>query len=364
MLQIFKKGVVFLSLLLLALIFFLIVGVNSYLIFSNLKEQLAQRLQASLGKKPQVGLIYFLPWSGLHVKSITLVDSMHPYSLEASSINFGIGSIVNVCKNNDTWVGELQINQILLDERPVFKKITIEIIKKSGSFSLNPLIASFFDGTLQGTFLIEKNKENLYRYEGSFSLINASLQKLLSGTSFQKKVNSGFLQGTSCFSGIAGNPQSFHGSGTLQLVNAEFKTADYGGALSRLFSIEELQLLKLRDAKTSYTFSLNSLHLDSARLQSNNMLLTTHGTISFQGEVALDAELILSGKYANYMKSLLPQDLLSLVSQQGNCNIPFKIFGSFAHLKSNFLEKISLPQIPNNLGGALQQLLNSSIKLQ
>lgn len=364
MLQNFKKFFIVLFLLIALSLLLVTVGLNSYLIFSGVKEKSAERIQEALGKKLQIGWVYFLPWSGFYVKSITLVDSIHSYSLRASSITFGIVSILNICKNNQDWVGELRIKKIVLNERPVFKKIVIEMCQKNGTFSLNPFTAKCFYGTFQGDFLLEKNKEDLYHYEGNCSFSNIPLQELLSGTPFQKRVSSGFLQGTTRFSGIVEDPQSLHGLGTLQLVNTELKTADFFGPLSRFFSLEELQLLKLREAKANYTFSSDSLRIDSARLQSNNMLLTTHGTISFQGKVGLEAELVLSGKCATYIKNVLPQDLLSMVNQKGYCTIPFRIFGSLSNLKSNFSEKILIPQIPNNIGGALQQLLNNSINLK
>lgn len=314
--------------------------------------------QDALGKRLQVGLIYFLPWSGLHVDNISIVESTHPCLLRASSISFGTLSILRVLKNSEEWTEELRIKDILVNDHLVFKKTVINIARKKELFTLDPWTAKLFDGRVQGSIIFQKNDQNAYSYQGDVYFSHILLQEVLVGTAFQNRVSSGFLQGTTHFAGIVGEPESLTGSGMLQLFDAQLKTADFFGSLSRFFPVKELHLLKLDEAKANFTFSSDSLRLDSAHLKSENMGLSTQGNISFKGDVDLEAQLLLSGKLATCLKTVLPLELASAISQTASCEIPFGIHGSLSHLKTNLLEKMLNHQIPSNIGGALQQLLN------
>ncbi|MFZ4115303.1 MAG: hypothetical protein ACOYK6_01100 [Chthoniobacterales bacterium] len=349
-------------LLLVLFIFLFTVGINTYLALSGIKEQVVLKAQEALGKKLYVGFVYFLPWSGLHIENITITNPTDPFIVRISSISFGTLSILHVCKNSEDWKGELRVKKILVNNRPILKKIVAGVSRKNDIFSIDPLIAKFFGGTLQGSFLFQKNDRLFFPHQGSFSFLNIPFKESLSETAFQKHVSTGLVQGSVRFTGMAGKPESLQGSGTVELLGAELKTADFFGTLSRLFPMEELQLLKLYEAKASYSFSLDTLRIDSAYLKSDNMALDAHGTVSSKGAVALDAQLVLRGKLANYMANVLPVNISSLIAQRGYCEIPFKIYGSMAHLQTNFSEKIFTQQIPNNVNGVLQQLLNKALK--
>ncbi len=361
MLVTFSKYFLRLVLVVVCLLFVIIVGINSYLALSGIKEKIALRAQEIVGKPLQLGSLYFLPWSGLHLKSLTIIDPTYPCVLHASSLSLNVWSILHVLQNPAYWTSEVRIKKIFLNNHLIFRKTVINMVRKNEVFAMDPLITKVLDGTLQGSLIIEPSSEGVYSYQGNLSCVNISLQQLLLGTTFQQRVSSGFLAGTAHLSGIVGRGESLAGSGAFQLLSAQLKTADFFGPLSRFFPIEELRLLKLQEAKTSVTFSSDGLHVDSAYFKSDNMALTSHGNISFQGKVDLVANVVLAGKLATSLQGVLPSELISMISQTGCCDIPFQIYGSLANLKTNFLEKILNQQIPSNVGGVLQQFLHDAM---
>jgi hypothetical protein len=81
----------FIRMLLLLVLFILLftAGINTYLALSGIKEEIVLKAQETLGKKLYVGLVYFLPWSGLHIESITMTNPIDPLIVRDSSISFG-----------------------------------------------------------------------------------------------------------------------------------------------------------------------------------------------------------------------------------------------------------------------------------
>lgn len=348
--------------LLILLVIFFTLAINFYLGFSGTKERIVLQAQEALGKPLQVGWIYFLPWSGLHIQNITVTDPSHSASIRASSLSFGIWDILKIGRNRETWDGEIRIKKIFFNDHLILRKISAELNKTKNAFSINPLVAKSFGGKVQGALMLQKNDQAFSLYQGSFSFFDIPLKESLSGTALQQKVSAGRVQGKINFTGVAGEPASLQGSGSIELLGAELKTGDFFGSLSHLFPMEELRLLKLHEAKANYTLSSDALHIDAARLKSENMMVTAQGNVSLSGEVSLDAQLLLKGKLAEHFIAILPPEVAAAVSQAGSCEIPFKVYGPVTNLQTNFFKEILKQQIQNNVGGILEQLLNKTLK--
>ncbi len=343
-------------------LFLVTIAFNAYLILSDIKEKSLIEAQSIFGGQFSVGSLYFIPWAGLYFEDVAITHPASSTLLQASSLRVGTLGILRFFKNQKNWSGALSIKKIRLNDHLIFKKMTAIVHKKNHLLSIDPLIANLKQGKIQGSLDINENDSGSWPYQGEFIFLDLPLKELLSETTSQRYVNDGFLRGKTAFQGIAGKSPFLKGEGSVELLKGELKTGNFFGALSHLLPMEELALLKLKEATTRATYSLDTLHLHSLRLISDHLSLNAHGDLSYAGGVDLEAQLVVGGNLATYIKGVFPNNAAFTMNASGYCEIPFRINGSVNNLQTNFLEKITTPLLPNKVNPLLEQLIHRVIK--
>ncbi len=346
---------------------FLILGVNIYLRSSGLKEKIRSEAQLASGMAVQVENISFMPWSGLSLEKIMIENPSNRKAFTISSISIPILTIVRLARNSGDWSGQITLKKVAMNNRVLVENIAATLVRKGTAFNITPFSARLLKGKLQGSLLVPNIKTGAYQLNAQFSEI--PLKECLAGTGFEKRINAGALQGRVFYSGTPGDSRSQGGSGTLEIVATEIQAVGMMGGVGAFLPLEELQVLKLQEAKADFKITPEQVLINSLKLHSQNLILTGSGELSYQGIWNLNAQLLLNASLQKQLQSLVPVTL-EPSSEPGYQQIAFKANGSTTNLQSDLLNKLMMKQvtkemngvIQNQVGGALQNILNNTQK--
>jgi hypothetical protein len=254
-----------------------------------------------------------------------------------------------------------------MNNRVLVENIAATLVRKGTAFNITPFSARLLKGKLQGSLLVPNIKTGAYQLNAQFSEI--PLKECLAGTGFEKRINAGALQGRVFYSGTPGDSRSQGGSGTLEIVATEIQAVGMMGGVGAFLPLEELQVLKLQEAKADFKITPEQVLINSLKLHSQNLILTGSGELSYQGIWNLNAQLLLNASLQKQLQSLVPVTL-EPSSEPGYQQIAFKANGSTTNLQSDLLNKLMMKQvtkemngvIQNQVGGALQNILNNTQK--
>lgn len=353
--HLFSKFLTRSLLFLIAIIFLITLGINLTIYFSNVRGRLALKAQEALGLPISIGFIYYTPFTGLHVQSISFVSQKA--SIKLSSLALDPLPILKGLSTKKTWYDQIKIKKILLNHHPLLKHVKVELEGNETSVSIPKFTARVGEGKINGFLLINPTTplSQPYQFKAEFSRV--SLKELFNKTNFEKNVIEGIAEGNLHLSGIINKLSTLKGAGTLNILQAELKPSDFLIQFGQLFQIEELQLLRLNETKVDYRIANNQLLIDSARLNSNNLALTANGSCSFNGDLNLNSKLLLNTKLQGRLQGIVPNELLA-IQNSGYAEIPFSVYGSINHPQTDLLNKIgSQKQIKNTLTGLIQGFL-------
>ena len=94
------------------------------------------------------------------------------------------------------------------------------------------------------------------------------------------------------------------------MVSAKLKPMDFLIKLGELLNNDELQLLKLSDAKIDATIRDERVQVDDIILKSDNLILRGNGPIRFDGKMNLDARLLVNLKLQHQLRGALGKNLV------------------------------------------------------
>jgi hypothetical protein len=218
-------------------------------------------------------------------------------------------------------------------------------------------------GSLAGGKLIGK-----YRVESAeqpsfvlgLQLAGVLLRKLVEEAQLEPGKTEGVLQGSVSLGGDPRNSDSITGEGHFELVSAKLKPVDFLIKLGELLEIDELQLLKLSEARVDMTIRDERVQVDDIILRSDNLILRGNGPVRFNGKMNLDARLLFNLKLQNQLKGVLGKNLAD--SEDPNYRqIPFTVTGKIDNPKTDLLDKLVGVKVGQDVGGVLINILRSSV---
>ena len=334
----------------------LTLGINLTISFYGVKDRLRIQAEQALGIPLQLGAVYFNPFTGLQIRKLIL--SSQKTTIEASSISLNAFTVLRELYTGKECHGHLRIKKLVIDHLFVFRHVKAEITASKKSFSIDQFTAKIAEGKIQGAMLIAPVDAPLVSYQLSTQFFGVSLRDLLEQTAFQKNIISGIAQGKINLTGIVGNPDAIKGEGTLEFLQAQIKPADFLSQFGQLLQIDELKMLSLSEAKANYKIASNRVIVDSARMKSENLILTARGNYFFNGGLNLDAQLLLNEKLQGRLRGLIPSQLQPS-SEPGYLQIPFSINGSITHPQTDLLYKMGAQQLQNTVTGLIRGFLRN-----
>lgn len=193
------------------------------------------------------------------------------------------------------------------------------------------------------------------RYTLNLSLADVELKKLFDDAYIEPGQTEGRLQGTLNLTGDPRSTASMEGKGHVELISAKLKPLDFLVQLGTLLQIEELQLLKLNDAKMDMTIKDEKVQIDSATLQSENLILLGQGPIKFNGKMDLDAKLLVNRKLQKQFKGMLSKNFVD-TEDPNYRSLAFSINGTIDNPKTDLLDKFIGINLGQDVGGLLKNL--------
>ena len=237
--------------------------------------------------------------------------------------------------------------------------------KIGGSFSWDGKVLDLPDiqGSLAGGKLNAK-----YRVESSeqpsfvlgLQLAGVLLRKLAEEAQLEPGKTEGVLQGSIELAGDPRNSDSVTGTGHFELVSAKLKPVDFLIKLGELLQIDELQLLKLSDARVDMTIRDQRVQVDDIILRSDNLILRGKGPVRFNGKMNLDAQLLVNLKLQNQLRGVLGKNLVDSEDPEYR-QIPFTVTGRIDNPKTDLLDKLIGAKVGQDVGGMLMNILRSSV---
>jgi uncharacterized protein involved in outer membrane biogenesis len=215
-------------------------------------------------------------------------------------------------------------------------------------------------------FLAGGNLTGSYRLlasgEPSFAL-NAQLdgvllKKLVEDANVEPGKTDGKLQGAVELSGDPRNSDSLTGKGNFELIQATLRPVEILVQVGQLLQIEELQLLRLHDARTNFTVGNERVSIDDLILKSENVIITATGPIRFNGKLNLDARLLVSNKLQRQLGGLLGNNFVESDIPDYR-QMPFTVTGEVDNPKIDLLDRITGMKLGNEVPGLLKSLFQA-----
>jgi type II secretion system protein N len=237
--------------------------------------------------------------------------------------------------------------------------------KIDGAFSWDGKVLDFPDiqgslagGKLRGNYRIESGDQPSFVL--GLQVSGVLLRKLAEEAKLEPGKTEGVLQGTVDLGGDPRESHSTKGAGHFELVSAKLKPSDFLIKLGQLLKIDELQLLKLSDAKLDVTICDECVQVDDIILRSDNLILRGSGPIRFNGKMNLDARLLVNRKLQHQLRGGLGKKLVDSENPEYR-QIPFSVTGRIDNPKTDLLDKLIGAKVGQDVGGMLVNILRSSV---
>ena len=266
-------------------------------------------------------------------------------------INLGIKT-----NSKGDWKGVVKIERTTIGTSLVLHEIhsPVTVSSDTSTLSLNGLDAILGAGKLSGEFSLILPPAAL-RYHANLHLTGALLKQFLADASIGAAGAEGGVTGDLELSGIAGSGQTMEGKGNILCTDAVLQPADFLRQIGQILQIEELQLLRLAEAKALFSIHEGRALIEDLTLRSDNLILTARGPLLLTGDLDLQARLLFNEKLTSRIRGLLgPQ--LSQAPEQGYTQVSFHVAGTVNNPKTDLLERLTGIHLGGNLGGFLQGL--------
>ena len=254
------------------------------------------------------------------------------------------------------WAGNITAKQAMIGNSLLIHDLRSPASISADHFSvrLEKLSATLGAGQLTGSIKCDLPPANP-AYQSTLLLNGASLKQLLADSCYGNSSAEGNLAGDLQISGIAGVPSTMEGRGNLTCTESVIQPVDFLKQIGRLLQIDELQLLRLQEAKCAFRIHQGGVFIDDLLMHSQNLMLNARGPISANGELDLESRLLLDEKLAGRLRGLLGSQLAP-APESGYSQITFHVSGNPANPKTDLLQRLTGLKIGIDLGGLLQGL--------
>lgn len=220
-----------------------------------------------------------------------------------------------------------------------------------------PAIKGFLaGGNLEGAYRLTTGSDPNFTLNAR--LDGVLLKKLAEDAHVEPGKTDGKLQGGLELAGDPRNSDSLTGKGQFELLSATLRPMEFLVKLGELFQIEELQLLRLHEAKTNFTVGDERVQINDLILKSENLIITGTGPIRFNGKMNIDARLLVNSKLQRQLKGVLGDNFVESDIPDYR-QMPFSVTGRVDSPKTDLLDKITGFKIGNEVPGLLKNLFQA-----
>ncbi len=218
------------------------------------------------------------------------------------------------------------------------------------------ITGSLAGGKLLGKYHLETGEAPVFQMAMSASEVK--LKKLAEDSGGRTSGTAGHLNGQVNISGDPRHTDSFAGTASMDLIEAKLTPVDFLVQFGQMFGIEELQVLKLREATSKFTIAGGEVRVDSMVMKSENLMLTGEGVVAFDGDLDIDAALHVNRKLQRNLKAVMGKNFVQTDDPDFK-KLEFQVMNTLANPRTDLLDKLVGAKVGQDLGGLLQNLFRA-----
>lgn len=250
--------------------------------------------------------------------------------------------------------GDLWIDSISLLDQFFPNRLRAHFVQANDRLIISDLKAALAGGRIRADAEIAAPRKAAPVFQVRGEIEEVSVPELLAEATGDDADAAGTLQGR--FE-LHGNPllsSTLVGKGDFSLDSAQLRPLDFIQQIGALLSIDELQLLKLREATLKARVQDEKVLLDDFTLRTENLAILGTGPIRFNGKLKLQCRLLLNDKLQRQLDAIVG-DTLEPSEDANFRQVSFSVTGRVDRPQTDLVERITGYKVPN-IGGLLKGL--------
>lgn len=236
------------------------------------------------------------------------------------------------------------------------RQLRAKFVKQGDTLTVSGLECAVADGRLLADFSINAPRKQPPSFQLKCEVVNVSLATLIAEAQGDSTGMSGYLLGEF---GLHGNPldtSTLEGAGSLSLNAAQIKPFDVIQQVGMLLNVEELQLLKLKEATMQFQIHDERFLVNPLRLKTENLIITTRGPIKFNSRMNLAGRFFINEKIERQLSMIISDQFVPSTEQPGYKEVPFSVTGKTSKPETDLATKLTGFRIGNmgNVGNLLK----------
>ncbi len=253
--------------------------------------------------------------------------------------------------------GDLEVDSLEIGEQLYPRRFKAHFKQDGPTLSITGVRCSLADGRLHGELYVVTKPAQPPEFYLSGNVTQVSIPKLLSEASRNDSGTSGTLGGQFKLQGNPLDAASIVGHGEFSLDAAQLRPMEAIQTIGMLLRIDELQMLKLRQASLRVDVHDQKAWLTGLTLKTDNLIIDGKGPVRFDGKMNLSGRLMVNQKIQHELGGLLGDNFTA--SEDANYKqLTFKVTGRLDRPKTDLIERVTGIQL-GNVGGMIKGFFGS-----
>ncbi len=251
----------------------------------------------------------------------------------------------------EVWVEDMEIVDFF---RP--RRMHARFAKKGNAIVVSELECTVADGKVRAHLSVDAPRGQTPSFQLRSELINVSLPTLIAEAHGDSAGMGGFLAGDFALSGNPLDTSTLEGAGHLSLAAAQIKPFDVIQQVGMLLNVEELQLLKLKEASMQFEIRDEKFLINPLRLKTENLIIAARGPIKFNGRLNLTGRFLINEKIERQLSMIISDQFVPSTDPPGFKEVSFTVTGKTSKPETDLAYKLTGFQIGNigNVGNLLK----------
>jgi hypothetical protein len=255
-------------------------------------------------------------------------------------------------QNSTGLRGAAAIARMSVRDRFFLERLHSSLRYDPAELELSKMSAQAASGYVTGAFTLNPEAEDS-PFKVSFNFRNLQADQIVSEAGGPHGMIQGKLEGKFEATGKASDPNALTGAGEIVLREGQLQQYSVLVALGQVLQIEELTQLHLEQAETKYHITPGLVVIDELLLRSPNIRLSATGTVTFEGKLRLDSQLVINEKVRSQLFKPIRENFRP-IAESGYSAIDFQVGGTVDRPKSNLVDRVvgrDLKDLVNGLFG-------------
>lgn len=234
--------------------------------------------------------------------------------------------------------GNITIAKTSLRDRFFLQQLQSPIRYDANELNFSQITARAGEGQITGRFTIQPQAEDS-PFTVSIKFKEVQADRIITEAGGTLGTVTGKLEGRLDATGNTADPDALSGSGEIILHDGQVRQYSLLTALGQLLQIQELQQLRLDQARVKYHINPGVVTIDELVFRSENIRLSATGTVSFDGKLHLESQLAVNEKVKGQLFRAI-RDNFKPIDDPGYTAVNFQVSGTVGRPKTDLMEKL------------------------